>query len=192
MSSPPLFRILFVCTGNICRSPMAEALLRARLEELRSNAAIGTASAGLVPGGQAAHPSAVEAVALLGGDLSAHRSGQLTAEALEGADLVIGMTREHVREVVALRPDLWARTFTLREVVRRGRAVGPRPETVHRPGWIASLHAGRKTADLLGRSDDDDIDDPLTGDASVFRETAREIDRLVRELAGLLQPSPSP
>ena len=95
-------RVLVVCVGNICRSPMAEALLRARLGH---RAGFQVASAGL--SALAGHPADPHAVALLaerGIDLSSHRARQLTPEFLAGADLVVVMEQGHEDAVHRLAP----------------------------------------------------------------------------------------
>src|SRR4051794_7487323 len=100
---------------------MAEALLRARLDT-RGAAGVRVHSAGLLKGGMPATSNAREVVA----GLDAHVSRQLTGAMIDDADLVIAMTRDHLREAVVLRPDAFRRTFTLKELVRRARRVGPR------------------------------------------------------------------
>ena len=60
-----------------------------------------------------------------GVDVSEHRSRRLEAGTMVNVDLVIGMERKHVREAVVLRPEAWPRSFTLRELVRRGDADRP-------------------------------------------------------------------
>ena len=88
-------RILFVCTGNTCRSPMAEVI--ARDEARRRGMDVRAYSAGLMPG--SGSPAAEHARALAethGCDLSAHRSRGLTPDLLGSCDLVLGMTRRHV------------------------------------------------------------------------------------------------
>ncbi|MGZ4758879.1 MAG: arsenate reductase/protein-tyrosine-phosphatase family protein, partial [Acidimicrobiales bacterium] len=90
--------ILIVCTGNTCRSPMAEAIVRRRVDALGVEAAV--SSAGLVSDGQPATDTAVDTMAIRGLDLTGHRSQRITPELLVGPDLIIGMAREHVREAV--------------------------------------------------------------------------------------------
>ena len=63
-------------------------------------------------------------MAARGLDITGHRSRRITPDLLAGPDLIVGMAREHVREAVVLRPELYARTFTLKELVRRGSEVG--------------------------------------------------------------------
>src|SRR3989442_12759849 len=79
--------ILFVCHGNICRSPLAAALLRRALSQKK----VGVASAGFMGPGRPAPPEAVAAAAHYGVDLSAHRSQLLTADRARGADLIVVM-----------------------------------------------------------------------------------------------------
>ena len=107
-------RILTVCTGNICRSPLAEQLLRARLDP----AVFHVRSAGvhaLVDRSMDARSAAIAAgLGIL--DSADHRARQLTADAIAGADLVFALAREHRRSVVEMQPAASRRTFTVREL----------------------------------------------------------------------------
>lgn len=162
---------------------MAEAFLRHRLNGIGVEATVH--SAGLLTDGNPASPDGVEVVAAMGLDTSAHRSRRLSADLLAGADLVLGMAREHVRESVLLAPDSWPRAFTLKELVRRGEERGARAPGQSFGEWLAKLHAGRSRTDLIGYSPDDDVADPIGRGAAFYRRTAEELDDLVRRLVEL-------
>lgn len=176
--------ILLVCTGNTCRSPMAAALLGARLAE--AGVAATVHSAGTLFDGRPATDHGVACMAERGLDTSGHRSRKVTAALVRRPDLILGMARQHVREVVALAPDAWPRTFTLKELVRRGEQQGPR-----RPGqalgdWLGEVAGGRRASDLMGDSRDDDVADPIGGPKQAYDHTAQELEGLTERLAKLL------
>jgi protein-tyrosine-phosphatase len=100
----PGFRILFVCTGNTCRSPMAAGAL---IQHLGPEAArIDVSSAGTAAWeGQTATAPAIEVAATDGVDLRDHRSRRVTPALLRGADLVLVMERGHLSAVQALGAD---------------------------------------------------------------------------------------
>jgi protein-tyrosine phosphatase len=141
-------RIIFVCTGNTCRSPLAEALCKKLLadrlgcepEALPARGFI-VQSAGLAAmiGGEAA-PEAVEVARELGADLTGHRSQPLTSAMLSQADHLIGMTRSHVRALAA-----------------HVAGHGPEPRLLSCEGH--------------------DLPDPIGCDQAVYRECAQQIFR---------------
>jgi protein-tyrosine phosphatase len=104
--------ILFVCTGNTCRSPMAAGLARELLAAgagvpagRLAGCGIEVASAGLAAAdGAKATPEAIAAAGAMGADIAAHRSRKLTSELIQAADLVLCMTDFHVAEVQRLWP----------------------------------------------------------------------------------------
>ena len=163
---------------------MAEALLRHRLEELGVEARVH--SAGLLSAGRPVDHYGVEAIRGWGLDTSGYRSRRLSADMAAEADLVLGMAREHVREVALLTPEAWPRSFTLKELVRRGEEVGPRSEGQPFDEWLAKVHAGRSRRDVLGSSPDDDVADPIGLGRHDFQRTAQEIDGLVDRLVRLV------
>lgn len=176
--------VLVLCTGNICRSPMAEGLLRHHLAAKGVEATV--SSAGLLYDGRRASGHAVTVLGDRGIDLAAHRSRVMTADALAAADLVIAMERRHVREAVVLAPATFPKTFTLKELVRRGEQIGHRipGETV--AAWLARAGLGRRPSTVLGASRDDDVDDPIGRPVEDYDRTAAELDDLTSRLVDLL------
>ena len=105
--------VLFVCTGNVCRSPMAEGLFR---HATRGRADCRAISAGVgALEGQPPSPHAVRALKELGIDISQQRSRMLTPDLVEQADYIFGMTHSHVDSVNLLFPQAAEKTFLLRE-----------------------------------------------------------------------------
>lgn len=104
---PPSSRsLLFVCFGNIMRSPMAEALMRRELAETRLDQKIEVASAGLhATAGREAHPWALEAAGGLGISLVHHRAKPLTKEMVDRADCVFAMDFLNKAELVTKYPE---------------------------------------------------------------------------------------
>jgi protein-tyrosine phosphatase len=165
---------------------MAQVLLE---RELRNrDPGVSVRSAGLRPTGRPVPEPAQRVMRARGLDLSDHQASGLDAATLEHAALVIGMEREHVRQIVADEPATWPRTFVLKELVRRAEEVGPRSGTF--ADWLASLHDGRRSTDLLGNSPEDDIPDPYGRDDDDYLVAAQDIEDLITRLADLAWPAP--
>ncbi|MGQ9475989.1 MAG: arsenate reductase/protein-tyrosine-phosphatase family protein [Actinomycetota bacterium] len=199
-------RILFVCTGNICRSPMAEALFRRRLERdyphLRF---VRTASAGTsaIEGNPPSAP-AVQALDLWGVDLGEHRASVLTNRLLREADLVLAMAREHLLAVERLDPYVMQKTTTLRYLAGHADEVLAHlgKETVRDEGEAAErlgkvLETLRRSpsgphylADM--QSSTSDIIDPIGSSLQVYIGVAEDLDlaleKAMRAIFGLPAP----
>jgi protein-tyrosine phosphatase len=167
---------------------MAEVLLRQLIakHDLPSR----VISAGLYPSGSPATPEAIRAMQERGLDLQAHRSRQIDDVVLRQADLILCMTREHLREVAVADVAFLTKTFTLKELVALGEAVGPRRPGEALEGWLARLGASRRREMLLGVGHDPayDVEDPIGGTIGQFRATADEIDALLAQVVDLVFP----
>ena len=108
--------IVMVCTGNTCRSPMAETIMSEKLSsKLGRDDAVRVMSAGVAAGmGSSASPQSIEVMGERSLDLTGHSSQPLTDEVMNVADLVLTMTRGHRTAILAAWPDMHDRVFTLR------------------------------------------------------------------------------
>jgi protein-tyrosine-phosphatase len=165
---------------------MAEGLLRHRLAAQGLAAVV--SSAGFRSAGVPATDDAVIVMAERGIDIGQHRSRKADVELLAEADLVLAMARLHVREAMVLAPDLLGRTFTLKEIVRRGEATGPREPGEDLATWLKRLGADRVPAGYLGDSRTDDIADPVGMPMRTYKKTAKELDGLLGRFVEVAWP----
>jgi protein-tyrosine-phosphatase len=109
-------RILFVCTGNTCRSCMAEALAKKALDEMGLKDKVSVSSAGIYafPGDKASS-EAVEAMREYGIDIKDHCARRTIREDIDAADIILAMTRSHKQAVIMLNPSAAGKVFTLGE-----------------------------------------------------------------------------
>ena len=173
--SGEVFRVLHVCTGNICRSPIAERLMRAGLQTRLGEQAerVVVESAGTWGHtGSPMEPYALGTLASYGLDGRDFRARELVAEHVAGADLVLGATREHRAAAVILHPRAAARTFTLREFARLVTAVDPRalPEDdlLARARGLVRAAVAQRGVLPPDRPRDDHLRDPYNAPASAF------------------------
>lgn len=180
MSDKKAFHVLHVCTGNICRSPLAEHLMRAGLRDrLGAEADQFVVSSAGTWGhtGSPMEPFALTTLRGLGHDGSAFQARELVAEHVAAADLVLTATREHRAAAVVLQPRAAKRTFTLREFDRLLSVVDattlPKDDRVSRAHAVvqaAAAHRGLVRADA---PEDDDLVDPYQGPESGFSACGR-------------------
>jgi protein-tyrosine phosphatase len=177
--------VLVVCTGNICRSPMGEALLREHLR--RRNFDANVHSAGTMHWGGPATDHTVEVLHELGIDARAHRSRALSRKLVRHADLVLAMTRNHMWAVTNHDPAAEDRTFMVGEIVRLGEKVGARRADEPVRDWVARVAAARPPGAVMGLATDE-VADPVNEPVEVYRSTAVRLDAQLAALAALLVP----
>ena len=166
---------------------MGEALLADRLRRRGVDAVV--SSAGLVLHGKPASAHAISVLADRGIDHRSHRSRVMDAGILESADLVLAMTREHLREAAVLNPSTFDRTFTLKELVRLGEAAGPRAPGQPLGEWLDKVGAARDRTELLGSSADDDVADPYGMERHDYERTCAEIESHIDRLVEVAWPA---
>jgi protein-tyrosine phosphatase len=176
------FRVLHVCTGNICRSPMAEHLMRSMLEAAAPQDAqrfvVGSAGT-WGHSGSPMEPHAATTLAGYGVDGAQFRARELVAEHVAGADLVLTATREHRAAAVVLHPRAAARTFTVKEFARLLAGVDPADlpagDAVARARAVVRAAAARRGLVPPERPGDDDLADPYHAPASAFTVCAEQL-----------------
>jgi protein-tyrosine phosphatase len=180
---PEQFRLLFVCTANICRSPIAAELTRLKIRAAaRSDAQhILVGSAGTHGhDGAAMDPRAVAVLHSLGGHTVGFSARTVTVPLMAAADLVLTAQRQHRAAVVALHPRSHTKVFTMLEFARLAHHVDsgrlPRDGIVPR-----ALSLVREAARLRGvcppASTDNDIADPYGRPIKDYRACAAVIEK---------------
>jgi protein-tyrosine phosphatase len=183
VSEPP-FRILVVCIGNVCRSPLIERLLRLRLAP--AGGAFEISSAGVhAMVGSAMHADAAPELVRLGGDPAGFTARQLLAGHVEASDLVLTATRDVRAAVLALAPVALRRTFTLRELA----ALAVTSDATSLPALLTDCARRRATA----AREDLDVPDPMgrsrevhTEAATIAAEAVDQLTPVLLRLAGVL------
>jgi protein-tyrosine phosphatase len=166
------FRVLFVCIGNVCRSPVGERLLAARLPAERFD--VSSAGVGAMVG-YAMSKYAAEELRAYGGDPTGFAARQLTPDMVEAADVVLTATRGLRSQVLAEMPAALRRTFTIVEFAALvEQAEGSTPEQLVK--W-AGVHRS------LAANVDQDIPDPYRRGPEAHARAARVIDAAVQQIA---------
>jgi protein-tyrosine phosphatase len=179
------FSVLYVCTGNICRSPAAELLFRARI----GAAPVDVASAGTsgLSGHDVDLPTAT-VLRELGVDPSGHAARRLSARMITDADLVLTAAGTHRSSAVQLEPLTFRRTFTMREFARLGRDMpaADEPATAESLRHRVSAVAARRGIVEPAPPGGDDIADPFGAGMDAARlavsSVSEAVDGVIRAL----------
>jgi protein-tyrosine phosphatase len=201
------FTILVVCTGNICRSPVAERLLRAQSEALGLPVVVHSGGTQSMVGHDMT-PEAAHLANRYGADSADHHSKQLTEQQIADADLILTATRDHRSKVVSLHPRAARYTYTLNQFARLLPAAvesladpdnAPAPsvesstpdEFVETPqpdlatqlrNLVAEVTATRGFSPPPLHPDDDDIEDPYRQSTEVYARVGTVINATVTQI----------
>lgn len=179
--------VLCVCTGNICRSPAAAALLRMALGD---DVAVGSAGTRALAGAAISAPMAAQ-LSADGLTPDGFAARQLQAPMINAATLVLALTRQHRGDVVELIPRAVRYAFTLTEFARLVEGTDPsrlpQAGVAERLSALISLAHTRRCATRTPQ--DDDVADPYRCPDSVYTECYQLIRRTVTTIGSVLNPS---
>ncbi|WP_430334163.1 low molecular weight phosphatase family protein [Rhodococcus sp. ACT016] len=164
-------QLLFVCTGNICRSPSAERLATAWAARNGASDLTASSAGTRAVVGSGIEPTAAHILSMLGGDPDGFVARRLTPAIAGSADLILTMTESHRDAVLRIAPRQLKRTFTLLEAAHLAAAVGP--------ATVAELAAARGT---VARPANADVPDPIGQSSTVFGDVGSLIEKALLDL----------
>ncbi|TWH71546.1 arsenate reductase/protein-tyrosine-phosphatase family protein [Modestobacter roseus] len=182
--------MLLVCTGNVCRSPAAELLLRSALDAVGAAGVVVTSAGTRALVGEPVHPPMAQLLEDAGAPTGSFTARQLTAQDVRDADLVLALAREHRSAVVTLVPGALRRSLLLSEAAAAAAAaqhagwpVGPGHTAAARLGSLPALASRHRAPDRAAAVD---VPDPYRGPEEVYRASFQlvrdTVDQLVRAL----------
>ncbi|MFB5266779.1 low molecular weight protein arginine phosphatase [Paenibacillus enshidis] len=187
--------ILFVCTGNTCRSPMAEAMLRKLAVERQLGLEVRSAGVAAMDGASLSRHA--EAVLRDHGIREPFRSTSLHRELVEWADLILTLTQSHKRHVIQRFPAAAGKTYTLKEYVEDDPAVlndlqaldslFASQEMMASLGQELSVEERERMIEIRQRIPSFDISDPFGGSREDYDTAAAEIRTALHRLADKLE-----
>lgn len=183
MSTP--FRVVFVCTGNICRSPAAERLLGAYVPPGSGVTVESLGTAAMV--GEPISPPMASLLAAAGANPSSFAARLATRALLANADLVVGLSREHRAAAVSLQPRLVRSAFTLRELSRLASRI---PVEISAGDSLEvrlrTLTGAAAQTRHPAPTEPDDIEDPYRRGAAAYERSFAAIRESIDAIAGVL------
>lgn len=193
MESPAPVRILTVCTGNVCRSPVAERLLQAGLDQVLPGGFEVRSAGTRALVGDPVQPLSADIIHTFGGTSEGFAARQLTGKVLRKVDLVLAMSSAHRGEVLQLDASLLKRTFTIREFARMLDVLQDREGLGVQPGpgiqfigdrinantdlWrsLPARAASVRHLSLAPEATDNDVIDPYRRSADYYRQMEDEL-----------------
>lgn len=145
-------KIMFICTGNICRSAMAEGMMKKLIKENNIDAEVYSCGIYAETGDYATY-NAIEAVKEYGVDISSHRATSISDSKIEEMDLILCATQSHKQSVLSLNSELQSKVFTMKEYAK-----------------------------LNKNGQDMDIKDPWGYNEFVYRKCASEIEECLEKI----------
>jgi protein-tyrosine phosphatase len=180
--------VLFVCTGNVCRSPMAERLLRARLATRHDGLVVASSAGSRALAGYAMDGASAAVLRDLGGDPDGHVARQLTADMITAADLVLTADSANRSGIVRGAPLAMRKAFTMREFARLCTGLGPlggEPTVDALRGRIADV-AGQRGIAEPGEPGADEIGDPFGAPLPVVQRCGDQVSAAVDGIVACL------
>ncbi|TIH35596.1 hypothetical protein [Subtercola vilae] len=184
------FAVMFVCTGNICRSPLAEQLLTAGMRANLQNDVVVTSAGLQTIDGVPMDPLSAQQSVLYGGDPSNAISHKVDRESSLRQDLILTMTRKHQTDIVSRYPNLLKRTFLLREFAEIVEVLHTDSEAdtrVNERRRRIVVQAAMMRGQLTRGSIDFDIIDPYRKSVEVHATVGESIHRATSTLAELFR-----
>ncbi|WP_067438096.1 arsenate reductase/protein-tyrosine-phosphatase family protein [Nocardioides jensenii] len=192
------FPVLFVCIGNVCRSPFGERLLTHRLDELGIGAGFEVASAGVrAMKGRGMHPESTRTLEARGGSAEGFVARQFTPAIADGAALILAATRDIRSRLLEESPRALRRTFTLTEFVELAEAhraagdvqPGKRADSPTLQGDQALHHLVEECSRGRGtlRLEEYDVADPIGRSPATFDAVAELMTDRVSRLSEILR-----
>lgn len=178
--------ILTVCTGNICRSPLAEFLIRQIVRNAGSDVEVSSAGVGALIGGSPPR-EIVEQGAAWGLDITRHKPRQLEAPSIQDATLILAAERAHRAAVVEMVPAASRKTFTLKQFARITENYFSTYdinsfEKLSLAAFVEEVADHRALTPPPATPEHDDVPDPYRRSQSVYDLSADEIRKSIAAL----------